>query len=304
MTRRALLPLLALLASPAAFADTAALERTFLERAAISAADGKCNLFTEGERYALKSGYFQARDELLRANYDVGEINDLDNEVSTHARTLGCDHPSVAEVAATVRNSYRQFQMTTYIEYPAGHSTWGASRSEFDLWAVLQTDAASGAILGLRRGKKPDELLLAAAIPAKGRAPAAAQLFMRDAAKMREPWIGAVFGSKSTLSVAPRSVSRPEWAGKFEQEEDSVGDQYFVFYFSAAALARIEALDPRESVQLELTPSPMVKDATPTRVTFEIGDLLAAHYFCLIPKPTYAPPPGEVKVSAKPKGGH
>jgi len=302
MTGRILLISLAVLVAPAASADTAAVERTFLERAAISAADKNCNLFTDGERYALKAGLYQAEGELLRANYDAAEISKLAREVSLHARTLGCDHPSVIQVAGQVRNSYRQFQMTGFIEYPAGNSTWGASRSEHDLWAVSQSDAKTGAYIGLRRTDKPDELLLAVAVPGVGRPPAAVQLFIRDPKKMSEPWLGTVFGAKAALALPPRSVSRPEWAGKFEQEEDSVGDQYFVYYFSAAALERLEALDPREAVQLELTPSPMSKDKTVVRVAFEIGDLRAAHYFCLIPAPAYTEPPAAVKVAAK--GGH
>ena len=69
MSGRALtFALAAMFAAPAALADTAAVQRTWLERIAISAADKSCNLFSDGERLALQSGIYQAEGELLRAD--------------------------------------------------------------------------------------------------------------------------------------------------------------------------------------------------------------------------------------------
>jgi hypothetical protein len=149
----------------------------------------------------------------------------------------------------------------------------------------MQTDKATGIILGLRRGETFDELRLAIAIPAKGRAPSAAQLILRDARKMGDPWLGSLFGSASATTKPPRAVARPEWAGDAEESENSSGDPFYVFFFSAEALARMELLDPREMVHAEFTPSPMAKDKTPVTVAFETGDFRAAHAFALIPKP-------------------
>ena len=69
--------LAAMFAAPAALADTAAVQRTWLERVAISAADKSCNLFSEGERLALQSGIYQAEGELLRANKTAAEMEKL-----------------------------------------------------------------------------------------------------------------------------------------------------------------------------------------------------------------------------------
>ena len=92
---------IALLAAPAASADPTQVERTFLERTAIAAADASCNLFSEGERLALRSGLYQAEGELLRADYTPAKLASLGAEVRLHAKSLGCDHPAVLEVAAT-----------------------------------------------------------------------------------------------------------------------------------------------------------------------------------------------------------
>jgi hypothetical protein len=288
--------------APFAHGDTAQVERVFLERTAIAAADAACNLFTEPERLALKSGLYQAEGELLRADYAPSKLASLTGQVRAQAKALGCDHPDVMKVAGTIRSSYRQFAKTNYLEYPAANSVWGASRYEHDKWAVMQTDKASGAIFGLRRGKTFEEVRLAVAIPANGRAPSAAKLILRDADKMREPWMGSLFGTAALATQPPRAVTRVEWAGDAEISENSVGEPFYVFFFSPTALDRVQKLDPRETVHFEFTPSPMARDKTAVSVSFEIGDLRAAHAFALIPKP--APSSLAAAPAAVEKSGH
>jgi hypothetical protein len=282
---------------PAAPSATSAVERAFLERSAISAADDACNLFTAAERYALKAGLYQSRDELLRANFPRDEIDDTAASVRAHAKSLGCDHPSVRQVAATVRDSYRQFAKTNSLEYNGAHGVWRASRVAADQWALSEVDKATGVAFGLRNGvidKKKPGLRLAVAIPVGDTLPSAVQLYIRDPAKLDEPWLGSLFGSTGRLTPTPRAMTHTEWAAETAEEDDITGDPFQVYYFSAAAIARIEALDPREAVQLELTPDPRAADQKPVRLLFEVGDFRAAHNFVLIPQPTYTPP-GEAK---------
>jgi hypothetical protein len=137
----------------------------------------------------------------------------------------------------------------------------------------------------MRRGEAFDDLTFAIGVPAAGRAPSAAQIFVRDAARMREPWLGPIFGA-ATLAPAPRSISRPEWAAEMDEHENAVGDWFYVYTFSPSAFERLSLLDPRETAQIELTPSPLEGKKAPIRITFEVGDLRAAHAFALIPKPT------------------
>jgi hypothetical protein len=291
---------LVLLAAPAAGADPSLVERTFLERTAIAAADASCNLFSEGERLALRSGLYQAEGELLRADYTHQKLENLAAEVRSHAKSLGCDHPAVLDVAATIRSSYRQFTKTNYLQYAGGTSAWDASRSEHDDWAVKQADKTTGIIIGLRRGDDFDDLRFAIAVPADGRAPSSVQMFVRDVKKMREPWLGPIFGTK-TLAPAPRSIARPEWPAEREEDEDVVGDPFYVFYFSETAIERLELLDPREAVQVELMPSQIDKGKTPIKITFEVGDLRAARAFALIPKVSA---PALAAVEPLSAGGH
>jgi hypothetical protein len=275
--------------APIALADAAALRRTWLERVAISAADKACALFSEGERLALRSGLYQVEGELLRAKQNRAEMTRLAAEVSEHAKDLGCGHPDVVSIAATVRSSYRQFAKTSYIEYPAARSTWGASRSEHDKWAISQTDKASGLIFGLRRTPgKPNEFRLAAAMPARGATPASAQLVFRDVEKMPDPWFGSLSGKDGKLAAPPRATSRLIWASKVMAGKNEVGEPIWIFVFDASAIDQLELLDPREAVQVNLLAAPRAKDQTTRQVTFELGDFRAARAFAMIPKADFA----------------
>lgn len=290
LVRATLLALTLAAAVPAAVADPAAVRQTWLERVAISAADRECNLFSDGERLALLSGLYQAEGELLRANQTPAELRRLAGEVSTHATSLGCVHPEVVSVAETVRNGYRAFVKTTYIEYPSTHAIWGASRSPHDRWAVSQTDKASSIVFGLRRAPNdPDVQRLAIGMPAKGVVPSSVQLIMRDPAKMPEPWFGAFSRPGAKLTPPPRAISHVEWAGKVASAKDAVGDPIWVFTFNASAIPLIEQLDPREAIQIDLIPPSRVADQGVKRIVLEVGDIRAARAFAAIPASQGAP---------------
>lgn len=285
MLARLLIPAALLAIVAPASADPAAVRRTWLERVAISAADESCHLFSEGERLALRSGLFQAEGELLRAKESPAEMRQLSAKVSEHAKSLGCGHPEVISVAATIRNSYRQFAKTSYLEYPAARSTWGASRSEHDKWAISQTDKTSGLMFGLRRVPgQADAMRLVVAMPAQGVTPASAQLVFRDTEKLPEPWLGSLSGANAKLAAPPRSVSRMEWASKVMSSKDEVGNPIWIFAFNPSAIEALEQLDPREAVQVNLNPAPRAKDQKPRQITFELGDFRAARAFAMIPK--------------------
>ncbi len=290
LARASLFALALAAAAPAASADPASVRRTWLERVAISAADQACNLFSDGERLALLSGLYQAEGELLRANQGRAEMERLAAEVSTRAKSLGCVHPDVVSVAETVRNGYRAFVKTTYIEYPASHAIWGASRSPHDRWAVSQTDKSSLIVFGLRRAPNdPGVLRLAIGMPAKGAVPSSVQLLMRDPAKMPEPWFGAFSRPGAKLVPPPRSISHIEWAGKVASAKDPVGETIWVFTFNVAAIARLEQLDPREAIQIDLLPPSRVEAQGVKSIILEVGDLRAARAFAAIPPPEGAP---------------
>lgn len=299
MFARLLIPTLLLAVAAPALADPAAVRRTWLERVAISAADETCHLFSEGERLALRSGLYQAEGELLRAKTNPAEMKRLSAQVSAHAKSLGCGHPEVVSVSATVRNSYRQFVKITYLEYPATHSMWGASRSEHDRWAVSQTDKTTGLMFGLRRVPgKPNDTRLVVAMPAAGVTPASAQLIFRDPEKLPEPWLGSLSGASAKLAAAPRSVSRIEWAGKVMSAKDEVGNPIWIFAFNTSAIEGLEQLDPREAVQVNLNPAARAKEQTPKQITFELGDFRAARAFSMIPKTDDAPAQASVQTAS------
>jgi hypothetical protein len=162
---------------------------------------------------------------------------------SAHARSLGCAHPSVVEVAATVRSSYRQFAKTSYLEYPARRAPPGPPPAPVTTnGPSRQTDKTTdtNVVLGLRRVK--DDLKLAISMPAKGLMPQTVQL--DDPARRRtrclKPWLGSIAGAtKGARSAPPRSIARIEWAAEIRKGNDAVGAPIWVFYFNAAAHRRV-----------------------------------------------------------------
>ncbi len=156
----------------------------------------------------------------------------------------------------------------------------------------MQADKATGIVFGLRRDPNNAEAVnLAISMPAKGSSPSSVQLLLRDPGKMPEPWFGSLLGKTAVLTAAPKSISFVEWAGKVRDAKDAVGDGIWVYSFSPTAIERLEQLDPREAIQFDLIPSQRAKDQSVKRVTFEVGDIRAAHAFAMIPKPEYAPTP-------------
>lgn len=309
--------LIALFAMPA-LADTAGIERMFVERAAISAADETCSLFSEPERYALRSGLWQNRGELLRNGYSQYRIDDLVADARDRAKELGCQHPAVRQVAATVRDSYRAFSKTAFLEFPSQRVTLQASREARDWWAVQQTDKTTGAIFGMRRIRQGDEaelekgkdgkaidLRLAVAFPYSTFKlwPASVQLRVRDPGKAADPWLGTLFGASKQLAPPPKSVTRTAWAGESYAEKDVTGKPYMTFYFTQNAVNFVESLDPSEAVELVVTPNPREADQKPRSFLFEASDLRAARYFAMIP-PAPAAPPKTASAEAAPAAHH
>lgn len=116
------------------------------------------------------------------------------------------------------------------------------------------------------------------------------QLVLRDPGKMPEPWLGSIAGATKELSAPPRSIAKIEWAGEIRKGKDVVGDPIWIFYFNPGAITRLEALDPREAMRLDFVPSQRSKNQTVKSVSFEVGDIRAAHAFALIPPPEMPAP--------------
>lgn len=309
--RIALALTLTLLMAATALADTRVLERTYLERAAISEADARCKLFTDGERFALRSGLYQSRNELLRNNYSLDKLEDVAADARNHVRTLSCDNQAIREAALTIRDSYRMFAKTNYLEYPGAHGHWGASRVAFDQWAVMEADEHTRVAIGLRRGG-PDalrrlalphepgadadlDIRFAVALPAGdwAMAPASVQIRSRDETKLNQPWLGNLYGATTNLAAPPQGVSRSDWAGGVDHKDDITHKPFIVYYFPAAVAAHLALLDPREAIEVAVTPSPRAADQKVKSYLFEIGDFSAALAFALIPQPAAAPAPAE-----------
>jgi hypothetical protein len=255
-------------------------EQAFLERMAITSADQACDLFTAGERAALRSGLYQAEGALLRADYDPATMRTLGAKVSRHASGLGCRHPAITEAAERVRSSFREYQKISFQTFPGRRAAWQASRSRHDNWALRQDDTATGAVFGLRRLGAERRTYAVIALPAASAPPAGVRLWIRDANKRSAPWLGGLGRDDVPL---PRSLAAPLIASARTTASDTSTDVFHLFQFPGAALERLKAMDPRERVEIEIEPPGRAGDVAPRRIWFEVGDVRAALAFLEIP---------------------
>ncbi|MEM6627840.1 MAG: hypothetical protein AAF719_14180 [Pseudomonadota bacterium] len=274
-------------AAGSAFAQAAEADRAFLERASLRAADDNCELFNEGERLALEAGYWQSRGALLRGGYSVSDVTSLAEEAGAYALQRGCNDRNLALSADRLRDAFKAFSRTPFMEYFADYSTWTASRADSDDWAVVQA-AEDGARLGLFNAEAGAPPVPAVFFPIEeGYAgPVSARLFLRDPLKSPSPWLGGVLGVRDGPTPPPSGISKPYWAGDVRVVEEGRGSPAgLAFFFAGDLQASLSELDPREAVWVEFAPSPRLRNAKPTRTMFEIGDFRAAAAFAAIPKP-------------------
>ena len=284
----------------------------FVERAALRAANAACNLFEPGEALALDMGFYQARNALLRGGYDSRMVAALEREAADYAGDKSCDDPAMASSAALLKNAYKAFTRTPFMEFKGDVRQWTATRTLTDTWSAWQQAPGSPVRFGLIRPIRADDPLalgdpdapredpvLAAALPLRdgAGAPAYARIWMRDPRKLPEMWDGGLRGFiPGALDAPPRGLSRQIWAserrvvdGPPYGDGDKTPDALFLF--DARAEKLLSELDPREAVTLEFTPSDRDRKGKPVRVVMEVGDFRAAAAFSRIPRNTAVPAP-------------
>jgi hypothetical protein len=108
-------------------------------------------------------------------------------------------------------------------------------------------------------------------------APASASLFLRDRTRAPQPLLdvpGLIRQTGLAGGLAPRSLETPRLANERILYRPTQQPAQVLFTFPASALSEIAALDPRESVEIEIGSA-----GAATRVLVEVGDLAAAQAF-------------------------
>ncbi|WP_293450366.1 hypothetical protein [Phenylobacterium sp.] len=257
----------------------------YFERTMMSAADGRCRLFTPELSAALAAGAAQARGAALRAGVEPKDLAALERRAQAQAARLDCHGRDLAQAAARVQDAFAGFQRVTRMTWPGDVADWRADRGvgRATRWRVAQ-DVIFGPdhmTFGLA-GREGASGLVAVAAFADGQTPYAARLVLRDEARTLGPYLGLAADAPLSRKLPPRSATRGFLAEARTPADAELlpkgAEDGWAFRFPAAAAQALADLDPREGVAVEfLFPGDKVRTAY-----VEVGDFAAARAFLQI----------------------
>jgi hypothetical protein len=282
MVRRPLLGLLAVAcvfdaAAPAALASEP-LERTFAERVALLAVDGRCALFSPPMRMALQAGASQARGALLRAGWTNARADALHAHAHGLVANRGCADPAVSAAERSAEAGFAGYRRLGQMAFPGAERSWHARRrADAEGWLVLQSHG--DARFGLRLTEAGPQAAFAVTVDAV--APVSARLVMRDVRRAPASPLdipGRAPGGLSHNSPYPAMAKTVFAQGRtLSAPADQAPRSVVIFSFPDAVLNALAALDPREAAVIELEGARGVE-----RHLIEVGDLTAALAFVRI----------------------
>lgn len=255
----------------------------FFERSVMTAADGRCGLFTPEVSAALAAGAAQARGAALRAGDDLKSLAAREADARRYAGRLDCKNPKVLAEAARVQQAFSGYARVTRMTYPGDAADWRADRGSGRAarWRLAQDTAFGGGRMtfGLA-GREGANALVAVADFADGQTPYAARLVLRDGARTLGPYLDTR-GKAAPLSrkLPPRGATRAYMAEARSEADEMLlpkgSDSGWAFRFPAAAAQALAELDPREAIAVEfLFPGERVRTAY-----VEVGDFAAGRAF-------------------------
>ena len=273
---------LAAFAAPTALFANAADQ--LYERTLMTAADGRCRLFTPTISAALDASRAQARGATLRSGATELQVAALEQRARAKAAGAACDSKDLTLAAGRVRKAYEGYSQMLSQVYPGDVSSWKAERSvsaTIPVWRLSQPSAfgADRMVFGLAGRAKT---VTAVATFDNGQRPYAARIIVRDTSRTLGPYIAP--GSRRNLAgkVAPRNASVVFSAETREEAPLTLlptgAKTGLAFRFPTAAAEAIAQLDPREAVTVEFAFAGRGDEVT-RRAYLEVGDFAAGRAF-------------------------
>lgn len=280
--------LLVALAAAPGLAGAYSASDLYYQRAMMAAADARCRLFTPDLEAALAAAKAQARGAALRAGASPRTLQAEASDAAAAVARLPCDSPQVQSAAQVVRRAFDGYDRLTRMTFPGEIAAWRADRSLPALtpvWRLAQTAplGRESATFGLAGDWRRPAVLLAMADFAPDAQPYAARLLVRDPTLAPEPYLD---GAGRTLPLSARVPPRAA-AQVFPAEARAAagpglaptGDQSaLAFRFPSAAVAALDALDPREAVTVEFQIQGPGGEVD-RKAYFEVGDFAAGQAF-------------------------
>ncbi len=251
----------------------------YVERRGLIESDTRCHLFTTRISAALRVGAAQARGTLLRGGWTDSGVAQLEQAVVDAARGRACDDARTLTAAANARTAFATWASAGTMNFPGWERTWAARKLvAVDGWRLSQEiDAPRAATFGVRGVSGTQHLVLVMPMARNQTPPISARLIMRDPSRARA--VAVSLPQRMTLGVAA-GVAPPnatQAVPSIRTVENTGGRQQAVFTFPDSAFAALVALDPRESVELQLETGRGTQS-----LYVEVGDVGAARAFLTI----------------------
>ncbi len=276
----------AALAAAPAMASAASLD-LFYDRTVMTAADGRCALFTPQVASALQAARAQARGAALRAGADRATLSATEQRARNRAGVTPCDSPDLKLAADRVRHGFEGYARLIRMDYPGDQTVWRADRSSSATaarWRLAQDVRADGQrmVFGLAGREGANALTAVAAFP-DGDAPYAARLVMRNERVTQGPFLDARGDAPARIPLRRRLSPTGAQTVFAAQARNPAGvdlkpkdmTQAWAFRFPPEAAWALAKLDPREAVAVDF----LFPDDSSRRIYVEVGDFAAGRAF-------------------------
>lgn len=274
---------LAAMAAPSALLAANAADQLY-ERTLMTAADGRCRLFTPKISAALDASRAQARGATLRSGASETQVAALEQRARAKAAGAACNSKDLSLAASRVKAAFDGYSQMQSMTYPGEVSSWKAERSAsatIPVWRLSQPASFGGdrLIFGLAG---PVSALTVVATFDNGQRPYAARVIVRDTGRTLGPYFAPGAGRNLAGKVAPRNASlvfNAETRGEAPLTLLPNGAKTALgFRFPGAAADAIAQLDPREAVTVEFAFAGRGGEVT-RKAYVEVGDFAAGRAF-------------------------
>jgi hypothetical protein len=282
---------LTLLAAPA-MAHAAAVD-AYYERAVMTAANQRCNLFTPELASALAAAAAQAHGAAMRSGMTSADLDRVGQRAMTAAWSVPCNSRDIATAADRVRSAFDGYSRLQTMTFPGDTASWTAYRATSQrtlTWRLSQASAFgwNSMMFGVAGRGDATALIAAASFP-DGAQPYAARLVLRDEARAPEPFLNIIRASNSgrmplDARMPPPSATRAFFADFRGGADASLlprgASAGTAFRFPTAAVDALARLDPREAAAVEfLFASPGGGPDIIRTAYVEVGDFSAGRAF-------------------------
>ncbi|USQ97485.1 hypothetical protein [Caulobacter sp. RL271] len=274
---------LAAMAAPTALLAASAADQLY-ERTLMTAADGRCRLFSPTVSAALDASRAQARGATLRSGASELQVTALEQRARAKAAGAACDSKDLTLAASRVKAAFDGYAQMLSMTYPGDVASWKAERSvsaTIPVWRLSQPASFGGdrLMFGLAGRAKA---VTAVATFNNGPRPYTARIIVRDVSRTLGPYFAPGAGRNLSGKVAPRNASIVFNAETREESPLTLlptgAKTGLAFRFPTAAADAIAQLDPREAVTVEFAFAGRGDEVT-RKAYVEVGDFAAGRAF-------------------------